>query len=280
MSDTSGDLSAHIDHGLRILTCRVHCHITDTFSRQRQRFGERIAHDGIVIKIGYAGTVYTFKHDLTIRFIRDQINNMTVFLGLFAQDICQSLQCRGGIYHTGGVVGSVDQYCLDLLRQHLLKRLEVDLEVLQIGGNHLQYRSGEIHIRMIFREKRCKSQDLISRLRHQTKSMCQRSCRPGCHENVLLTIRQPKLFLQVLRNCLPDTCNTEAGTVAVQFQRFLRCQHMDHAVSKFSGNRNGRIPQAVIKYVLVSDFLSPCRSKFRKLPNHRFSRQHVFIFLN
>ena len=28
------------------------------------------------------------------------------------------------------------------LRQHLLKRLEVDLEVLQIGGNHLQYRSG------------------------------------------------------------------------------------------------------------------------------------------
>ena len=79
MSDTPGDLSAHIDHGLRILTCRVHCHITDTFSRQRQGFGERIAHDGIVIKIGYAGTVYTFKHDLTIRFIRDQINNMTVF---------------------------------------------------------------------------------------------------------------------------------------------------------------------------------------------------------
>ena len=177
MSDTTGDLSAHIDHGLRILTCRVHCHIADTFSRQGQGFGERIAHDGIVIKIGYTGTVYAFKHDLTIRFIGDQIYNMTVFPGLFSQDICQSLQRRGGIYHTGGVVGSIDQYCLDLLRQHLLKRLEVDLEVLQIGGNHLQYCSGEIYIRMIFREKRCKSQDLIPRLRHKAKSMCQRSRR-------------------------------------------------------------------------------------------------------
>ena len=36
MSDTAGDLSTHIDHGLRILTCRVHCHITDTLSRQGQ----------------------------------------------------------------------------------------------------------------------------------------------------------------------------------------------------------------------------------------------------
>ena len=268
MSDAPGDLSAHVDHGLRILTCRVHCYITDTFSRQGQGFGERITHDGIVIKIGYAGTVYAFKHDLTIRFIRDQINNMTVFLGLFSQDICQSLQCRGGIYHTGGVVGSIDQYCLDLLCQHLFKRLEVDLEVLQIGRNHLQYCPGEIHIRMIFREKRCKSQDLISRLRHQTKSMCQRSRRPRRHKNVLFAIGQAESLLQVLRNCLPDTCNTEAGTIAVQFQRFLRRQHMDHTVGKFSGNRNGRIPQAVIKYILVSDLLSSCRSEFRKLPDH------------
>ena len=268
MSDTAGDLSAHIDHGLRILTCRVHCHIADTFSRQGQGFGEGIAHDGIVIKIGYAGAVHTFKHDLTIRFIRDQINNMTIFPGLFSQDICQSLQCRGGIYHTGGVVGSIDQYCLDFLRQHLLKRLKVDLEILQIRRNHLQYRSGEIHIRMIFREKRCKSQDLISRLRHQTKSMCQRSRRPGCHENMFFAIRQSEPLLQVLRNRLPDTCNTEAGTIAVQFQRFLRRQHMDHTVGKFSWNRNGRIPQAVIKYILVSDLLSSCRSEFRKLPDH------------
>ena len=133
---------------------------------------------------------------------------------------------------------------------------------------------------MILREKRSKCQDLISRLRHQSKCMCQRSGRPRCHENMLLAVGKTESLLQIFRNGFSYTGDAETWTVTMQFQGLPGGQHMNHSICKFSGNRNRRISQTIVEYIFISDLLSSCRSEFRKLPDHRFSGQHVFVFLD
>ena len=54
-------------------------------------------------------------------------------------------------------------------------------------------------------------------------------------------------------------------------------KQVDHRPCKFLRHRNGRIPQAVIVYILTADFLPPGRGKFGQLPDDGLALQHLFV---
>ena len=137
MSGSSGNLAAHRYDILCILTRGVHCHITDTFAGKRQGFGEGVAGQGIGIKAGRIRRIHAIKYNFPIGFIRNQENSMPIGFRFLCQQICQLLNRLCGIHNTTGIVGGIDQYCLHFIRQHLFKRIKVNLEGCGIGRNNL-----------------------------------------------------------------------------------------------------------------------------------------------
>ena len=89
MSGKSGDLTSHKYEKLCVLAGRVHCHVTDTFTRQRHGLTERITADRVLILLGNKWCIHTSKYNLTVRFIGDQVDRMSVFLLFCTQDIRQ-----------------------------------------------------------------------------------------------------------------------------------------------------------------------------------------------
>ena len=102
---------------------------------------------------------------------------MSIFLLFCIKQICKLLQGCCTVYHTGRIVGGIDEDCCRLLIQHFLKPVKVNLEVHSIRRHHLKRCPGHIDIWIILRKKWCKGQYLIPGLRYTADRMCNRS---GC----------------------------------------------------------------------------------------------------
>ena len=109
---------------------------------------------------------------------------MSVLLLLCIKQICKLLQGCCTVYHTGRIVGGIDEDCCRLLIQHFLKPVKVNLEVHSIRRHHLKRCPGHIDIRIVFREERCKGQHFIPRFRYTTDSVGNRTCCTGGRENM------------------------------------------------------------------------------------------------
>ena len=84
---------------------------------------------------------------------------------------------------------------------------------------------------------------------------------------MLLPVGQAEPLLQGCRHRLPDAGDAQAGAIAVELIGLPICQHMNHLVRKCLGHGHGRVPQAVVEHVLISDFLAPGRRELRQLPD-------------
>ena len=80
MSDTAGNLPAHIDDLSRVLTCRIYSDISDSLTRKGEGFAEGIAGDGVVIVGGNKWCINPCKHDLAVRLIGNDVDLVSVFL--------------------------------------------------------------------------------------------------------------------------------------------------------------------------------------------------------
>ena len=195
---------------------------------------------------------------------------MTVFCCFFLHDPRQFFDCLGRVYDTGRVIRCIDQNCCNIVCQHGLEFFKVNLESFQIRRNNFQLCSCQIDIRVVFREKRCKSKDGISRDSYCTECMCQSCCSTGAHENMFFFIWQTETFFQRYRYRLTHTVDTEARAVSMKSYRAFRLQQFDHFLCKFFRNRHRRITETVVKYILFSDLFCPFGSVSKHLTDYGF----------
>ena len=271
MPRPSGNLAAHHADQLRIPALRIHRHITDPLSRQGKGFRKGIAGERVIVKRGRIRRIHTRKDNLPVRLVRNQENVVSVLLLFLLHDPCKLLHGLLGVNHARRIVGRVNQNCHHLLRQHLLKRLKIDLKIFGIRRHHLENRSRQIHIGRILREKGCKGENLVPRLRHAPQRMGNGACRAGGHKDMIARVMHPESLVEGGCHLIPDGRNPETLAVPMQFHRVLLLQHLYHCVRKCLGHRHGRVSKAEIKHILIADLLPPCHRKLRELPDHRFS---------
>lgn len=103
---------------------------------------------------------------------------MAKFLFLLEKHVGHLPEGFGGIDCAGGVVRRVDEHGLNGRGQHLLERVEVDLEVLRICRHDAQRQPRARRVRPIFRKERREGQNFVAGLCHQPECVCQRAAAP------------------------------------------------------------------------------------------------------
>ena len=139
-----------------------HQNIPQTLARDRQGLGEGVADDGVLIDVGDPVDGRTLKDDLAVRFVRDDIDGVTVSLASASEDGCQFFQCFPGIDNTGGVVGVVEDHGLGVGGDGLLQRIKIDLETLDFRGDNDGFAAVALHKHLILREIGGKEDILIA----------------------------------------------------------------------------------------------------------------------
>ena len=189
----------------------------------------------------------------------------------------------GGIDRAGGIVRRVDEHGLHGGGQHPLKRIEIDLEGLRVGGHDAQRQPRARRVGAILREERREGQDFVSGLGHQPESVRQRARRAAGHKNIVHRVAHAEPAVERRGNLFARGGDAQTRAVPVHEHRVAAVQQRLDARVECLRHRHGRIAQAVIEDILRFQVRMPGAivCVFVQLPNHRFAREHGFVgFVN
>ena len=204
---------------------------------------------------------------------------MAEFLLLRREELRQTGQRPGGVGGAGGVVGRVDEHGVHIFGQHLLERVKVDLEVGKAGRDDAQLRAGQVHIRVVFREERREGENLVARGGDQTERVRQRAGRAAGHEDVLALVVHAEAAVQRRGDLLAHCRDAQTRAVAVHEHRVAGLDQLDQPVVVGLGHGDARVAQAVVKHVLVADFLAARGGVLAQLADDGFAGEHALVLL-
>ena len=209
MTDTPAYLPANDGDDVSVGRLWIDGDVADSLAGQAEAFGKGIAGERIVIESADKGRVHTAEYDFAIRFVAYQENVVTVLLLFAAKNIGKAPEGIRGIYDAGGIVGSIDQNCGDIFSEHFLKSVEINLEILCVGGNDLEDSAGLINILGIFREERREGQHLVAGNGDAADGMGNSAGSTASHKDMPGLIACTEAAVKALCHSLPDGRNAE-----------------------------------------------------------------------
>ena len=199
-------------------------------------------------------------------------------LGAFAaQQRRQPLQRVGAVRRAGGVVRGVDEHGGGGFVQQGLGGGKVDLEVLAAGRHHRQGQARALHIGLVFREKRRKGENFLSRNRHAAQRVGQRPRRAAGHEDVVFGIVHAEPAVEAVRHGGAHGGQREGGAVAVEGHRLLFRQQPPAHLGEMRRAGHRGVAQRIVKHVLIADFRAPGGAPFRQLTDNGLALQHSLV---
>ena len=159
---------------------------------------------------------------------------MAVLSGLILQHPAQLLHGFPGVDHPGGVVGGVDDDRLGIGAQGLLEGGEVDLKILDIGGDGDELAAGALHEDLVLGEVGGEGDELVPLTAHGRQAAAQGGRRPHGEVETVLVIGCAKTAVQILGQGLAHIRRALGGGVAVEGHR------IDLVHQPVDGFRHGR----------------------------------------
>ena len=234
-----------------------HGQIAHALARERERLAERRAVDRVGIEIRNKRDFHAAVDQCAVRLVGHDVDRVSVFRCLPAQQRRQRFQPAPLQYHAGRIVRRIQQHQRRPRRERRLHRRKVDLERLGVGWRFHQPAAHGLHIHAVFRKIRRQRHGLLTRPDQRRADDRQRRARARRHEDVLRAVRCPERLRKLLRHCLPHRVKARRGRIPVQHLRRHGIQQVPdaprHAVRRF----HARIADRKIEYVLRADHSSP-----------------------
>ena len=205
---------------------------------------------------------------------------MVPILGaLFLQVSGQLSQRLGAVGRAAGVIGRVDEYGGGVLVHQAVQHVKVDLEILAAGRGHAQGQACTLHIGLILREERRKSDDVLPQHSNAAHRMGQRAGCAGGHKDMVAGVVHAKAAVQAFGHLGAHVGQGQRGRVAVQRNRVHMLQQIQADIGKFLRCGHRGVTERIIEHILVSDLGTTGGAPLRDLADDRFCPQHVFIML-
>ena len=153
-------------------------HVADALTGQGEGLTIGITNQGVGIIGGDPGQGFVGVADLPVGLVGNQIDGVAVLSGLILQHPAQLLHGFPGVDHPGGIVGGVDDDRLGIGAQGLLKGGEIDLEILDIGGDGNELAAGALHKDLVLGEVGGEGDELVPLTAHGRQAAAQGGRRP------------------------------------------------------------------------------------------------------
>ena len=138
--------------------------VADALAGEGEGFGPAVNHQRVAVELGDVRYFHPRKGDLPVGLVADEVDGVSVLVGLFFQQSGEFFQRLLGIHRSGGVVGGVDNEQLGFRRDEPFQGGKVDLKTLDLRGRHLHDSPHRLDKDAVLREKGGKDHDLISRI--------------------------------------------------------------------------------------------------------------------
>ena len=202
-----------------------HEDVADTLAGQAQRFRPGIADHGVLINVRNERRFIAVKDQFAVRLVGDQVDRMTEFFTLFAEQCGKRFQRFLLINDAGGVVRRVDDDRLRVRRKVRLDVLDVQIEIRGVRGHDDHFAADRMDERGIFGEVRCENDELRIRNAHRLHRAHQRGRSAAGEEQVLRSCAAVEPLVQVLRNRFANAHRAGRGCVSVNFHGVLARRH-------------------------------------------------------
>ena len=250
VADAARNLAAHVDQHGGNAALRVHGHIADALAGNRQALGEGIAGDRARVEPRRIRNLPAVEGDFAIWLVGDQPDVVAERLFLLQQQRRHPAERFGGIDRAGGVVRRVDEHGLHGGGQHPLKRIEIDLEGLRVGGHDAQRQPRARRVGAILREEWREGQNFVSGLGYQPEGVRQRARRAAGHKNIVHRVAHAEPAVERRGDLFARGGDAQTRAVPVHEHRVAAVQQRLDARVECLRHGHGRVAQAVIEHIL------------------------------
>ena len=279
MAGPAGNLAAHRHDVLGPLAPGVGGHITHALARDAQALGKGVAGQRIIVEFGRVGRGGAAERDLAVRLVGQQEDVVAVLGGRLGQKVRQLPQGRLAVRGAAGVVGAVDEHGGGVFVHQPGKGIKVDLEIRAPGRCDPQRQARALDIGLVLGKEGGKGHDVLPGHSHAAHGVGQRTRRAGGHKDMVGGVVHAKAAVQALGHGLPGRGQRQRRRVAMQLDRVGVFQQVFAGLGELRRAGDGRIPQRIVKDILVADFLAPRGAPLRNLADNRLGPQHIFIVL-
>ena len=261
--------------------------VADALARQGEGLTEGVADNGILIVLRHIGRQAVAVDNLPVGLIGDEIDGMTVCIGLFCQQSGQLLQGGLAVNGTGGIVGRIHDDGLGMGTQALRQRFKIDLETRQVRRHDDRLGTGIPDEYRILREEGREHQEFILRRGRQGPQGDGEGsrCTAG-HVNVVGPKSRAVGLVQIIHDGLTGFLVALGGGIAVECGggEFLQ-QLLQGIVYHCRCGHRGIAERKVIN-IFGTDHSSPLLAVFEKLTDggtaaaetvHFFRNEHSGI---